>query len=131
MRQFRKSYIKLLINEAIKKVNPEGFPLEDEFDFQDLHIMIETDKDSIRRGVNEDGTPWETHMKYPYGYISDTKAADNEHVDCYVGDNRESTKVFIVHQWIVPIGTHHFYLGIWIESWKLYPFQSNFPVEIL
>lgn len=98
MRQFRKSYVKLLINEAIKKVNPEGFPLEDEFDFQDLHIMIETDKDSIRKGVNEDGTPWETHMKYPYGYISNTKAADDEHVDCYVGDNRESTKVFIVHQ---------------------------------
>ena len=84
-----------------EKTNPEGFELEDEFDYQGLHIMIENDKGSVRKGVNEDGTPWETKMIYPYGYISRTKAHDNEHVDCYVGDNRDSNVVFIVHQ-VVP-----------------------------
>jgi hypothetical protein len=78
--------------------NPEGFKLQGEIDFQDLKIMVENRKGSVRKGVDKDGTAWETKMIYPYGYISDTVAADNEHVDCYVGDNRESDKVFIVHQ---------------------------------
>lgn len=83
------------------KLNPEGFELEGEMDFQGLHIMIENDKGSVRKGVSEDGVPWETKMKFPYGYISKTKAADKEHVDCYVGDSYKSDNVFVVHQ-VVP-----------------------------
>lgn len=80
------------------KTNPEGFPLEGQIKFQGLNIMVENGKGSVRRGKNDDGTEWETKMKFPYGYISDTKAHDNEHVDCYVGDDRDSEMVFIVHQ---------------------------------
>lgn len=88
--------------EAIQeKTNPEGFELEGEMDFKGLHIMIENKKGSIRSGVSEEGKKWETKMIYPYGYISKTKAADNEHVDCFVGDNHDSDVVFVVHQ-VVP-----------------------------
>ena len=94
--------------EIIKttKKNHEGFKLEGEMDFQDLHIMIENKKGSVRRGENEDGTKWETEMKFPYGYISDTIAADKEHVDCYVGDNKDSKVVFIVHQLVSETGEY-------------------------
>lgn len=76
----------------------EKFKLQGEIEFQGLHIMVENRKGSVRRGVSDNGKAWETKMKYPYGYISRTKAADDEHVDCYVGDSRDSEKVYVVHQ---------------------------------
>lgn len=80
------------------KYNPQGFKLQGEFDFKDLHIMVENKKGSVRRGTDPDGKEWETKMLIPYGYISRTVGADKDHVDCFVGDNRDSDKVFVVHQ---------------------------------
>ena len=63
-----------------------------------LNIAIENPIGSFRRGVDKNGQPWETKFNYPYGYIENTRAKDNEEIDCYVGDNPESDKVFIIHQ---------------------------------
>jgi len=75
------------------------FKLQDRIYFKGLDIAIENKKGSIRRGVNDDGTKWETFMHIPYGYIRRTESvSDGEKIDCYIGDNRESERVFIVNQ---------------------------------
>jgi len=37
-------------------------------------------------------------MHMPYGYIRLTEGVDGDHVDCYIGPNKMSEEVFIVHQ---------------------------------
>lgn len=88
-------------NIVLKAVNPQGFKLQGTIDMHDLHIKVENRKGSVRSGTDPGGKKWSIKMTYPYGYISRTKAADDEHVDCYVGDNRKSKKVFVIHQ-VVP-----------------------------
>jgi hypothetical protein len=75
-----------------------GRKLEGRIDFQGLAVSVENKKGSKRSGTDSDGHNWETTMKYPYGYILRSEGADGEHVDCYVGDERDSDRVFIVHQ---------------------------------
>ncbi|KKL76549.1 hypothetical protein LCGC14_2043770 [marine sediment metagenome] len=68
-------------------------------DFHGLPISIENRKGSKRYWYDplkdESG---ETKMNYAYGYIRSTEGADGDSIDCYLGDNKESTKVFVVHQ---------------------------------
>lgn len=78
-----------------------NFKLQGEIKLHGLAIKVENRKGSVRKGTDPNGHEWAIKMKYPYGYISRTKAADDEHVDCYVGDDRDSEKVFVVHQ-VVP-----------------------------
>jgi hypothetical protein len=65
-----------------------------------LPVVIENPKGSTRSGVAKDGTPWSTTMTAHYGYIARTKdgTADREHHDVFVGENPESTVVFIIDQ---------------------------------
>jgi hypothetical protein len=63
-----------------------------------MDISIENKKGSVRRGVDQDGHEWKIKMSYPYGYIRGTEGTDGDHVDCYIGDNHESTRVYIIHQ---------------------------------
>lgn len=67
-------------------------------DFQGLPISVENRKGAVRSGVDPDGSEWRTKMEYPYGYIRLTEGTDGDHVDCYVGPNRESRNVYVVHQ---------------------------------
>lgn len=67
-------------------------------EFQGLPISIENRKGSIRRGKDKDGSEWETKFSIPYGYIRMTEGVDGDHVDCFIGKNKDSQKVFIVHQ---------------------------------
>ena len=66
--------------------------------FKGLLITIENPEGDIRSGVDEDGQEWKTIFQYPYGFIDNTKGADGEEVDCFVGDNYLSDMVYIVHQ---------------------------------
>lgn len=66
--------------------------------FKGLTIMIENPIGSIRRGEDVNGQPWQTKFMYPYGYIYGTKGADKDGVDCFIGNNITSEKVFIIHQ---------------------------------
>jgi len=77
----------------------KAYKLQGRTTFQDLPISIENRKGSVRHWYDpmkdEHG---ETKMKYPYGYIRLTEGADGEHVDVYIGDNKNSRKVFVVRQ---------------------------------
>lgn len=79
--------------------------------WQGLNISIENARGTVRKGNGHDGTPWATIMHYPYGYIRrkgntspenkgqpTTAANDNEHIDCYLGPDKKSKNVYIVHQ---------------------------------
>ena len=37
-------------------------------------------------------------MHFDYGYIRGSEGTDGDHVDCYLGDNMDAKKVYIVHQ---------------------------------
>jgi hypothetical protein len=82
-------------DKSLKKV---GYVLEGHTEFQGLPIAIENDVGSVRKGVDKDGNPWETEMKFPYGYLKGTKGADGEEVDVYVGPNEDAENAYIVHQ---------------------------------
>ncbi|WP_333969563.1 hypothetical protein, partial [Pseudomonas aeruginosa] len=57
--------------------------------------MIENPRGSIRQG--KDGS-WRVQMKHHYGFIKGTKGADGDEVDCFVGPNLGSKRVFVVNQ---------------------------------
>lgn len=69
------------------------YKLQGRLSFRGLDIAVENRAGSIRRGKD-----WETRMFYPYGYIRGTMGVDGDPVDVYVGKDRESDKVFIIHQ---------------------------------
>ncbi len=66
--------------------------------FQGLPIALENPRGSVRTGHDSDGAPWRTKMLHHYGYINGTKGADKEHVDCYVGRDKDADQAYIVHQ---------------------------------
>lgn len=63
-----------------------------------LRISIENPKGSTRSGADANGKPWSNDMAHHYGYILGTEARDGDHVDAFIGENPDSTKVFIVNQ---------------------------------
>ena len=67
-------------------------------DYQGLPISIENRKGSYRRGTDSDGHEWENRMDFAYGYIRLTEGTDGDHLDCYIGPNKDSRRLFIVHQ---------------------------------
>lgn len=76
----------------------EDFKLHGHTTHQGLGIAVENRKGSVRSGVDKDGKPWRTVMKHPYGYIKNSRGADGEEVDCYVGPHKDATHAFVVHQ---------------------------------
>ncbi len=78
--------------------NSAGYDLQGRTEIHGLSIAIENKPGSKRSGKNEDGSTWETTFKSPYGYIEGTLGADGEEIDAYVGPDKDSTQVFIVHQ---------------------------------
>ena len=77
--------------------------LHGRINFQGLPIAVENAKSSSRAWHNPDnGSNGITHMKVPYGYFTGTLGVDGDAVDVYVGPDRESQKVFVVHQMSAP-----------------------------
>lgn len=66
--------------------------------FQGLMIGIENEKGTTRSGVDPNGYKWSVKMYHDYGYIWNTKAGDGDSIDCYLGPNEDSEKVFVVSQ---------------------------------
>jgi hypothetical protein len=81
-----------------KALTYSGYPLQGRTKIHGMDISIENKKGSTRSGTDKDGHEWHTHMNYDYGYIRGTVGKDKDHLDCYVGPDRESERVFIVHQ---------------------------------
>jgi phage-related protein (TIGR01555 family) len=70
----------------------DSVPVE-EFDLQGLSIAIETPKGTARNGPG-----WQVTMPADYGYINGVFGADGDELDCYVGPDHDSRKVFVVDQ---------------------------------
>lgn len=87
-----------LLDNHIENLN-KSRKLHKRYKFQGLNISIENKKGSIRHWYDplkdESG---ETKMKYDYGYIRLTEGADGDHVDVYVGPDKEAGRVYVVHQ---------------------------------
>lgn len=66
--------------------------------FQGLQISVENPKGSVRRGTDASGKQWRTKMRHHYGYIRRTEGLDGDHVDCYVGPDKDADTAYIVHQ---------------------------------
>ncbi len=67
--------------------------------FQGMEISIENRRGSIRQWHDpHTGRSGITRMKLPYGYIRLTEGADGDHVDCFVGPNRQAPFAYIVNQ---------------------------------
>jgi len=81
-----------------KAVTFSGFKLQGRTRIHGMSISIENRKGSVRKGKDKDGHEWATKMHFAYGYIRGTVGKDKDHLDCYIGPNKDSEKVFIIHQ---------------------------------
>lgn len=87
------------LEKATHKKHPlKKYKLDGHMSFQGMRIAVENKKGSTRSGHDKDGKPWHTLMKAPYGYITGSKGADDEGVDCYVGPNKDAPNAYVVHQ---------------------------------
>jgi len=71
---------------------------KDHITFHGLPIAVETPKGSAREGKDANGKSWRCVMPADYGYIKRTEGADGDHVDVYVGPDRDSKMVFLINQ---------------------------------
>lgn len=66
--------------------------------FKQIPITIENPKGSVRYGIGANGVKWLSKMYSHYGYIKGTEGNDFDEIDCYIGDDLGSTKVFVINQ---------------------------------
>ena len=81
-----------------KSLTYSGHKLQGRTRLYGMDISIENKKGSYRSGVDKDGHKWKTLMHYDYGYIRGTVGTDKDHLDCYVGPDKEAQKVYVIHQ---------------------------------
>ena len=63
-----------------------------------LRVQVENPVGSTRHGVASDGKKWAVKFRHPYGYINGVRGADGDSLDCFVGPDRDSDRVFIIEQ---------------------------------
>lgn len=66
--------------------------------YKGLNITIENPKGSKRSGVDADGKRWTCTLPASYGYLKGTTGSDGDHVDCYIGPDHDSDRVFVIDQ---------------------------------
>lgn len=91
-------YKKMSSKNVTKSLTFSGYKLQGRTKLYGMDISIENKKGSYRSGTDSDGHEWKTFMHYDYGYIRGTVGTDKDHVDCYIGDDKESQKVYVIHQ---------------------------------
>jgi len=82
----------------ITETNNEGYEIQDKYNVQGFTVCIENKKGTTRSGTDPNGKKWSIKMGADYGFFEGIMGADKEQCDVYVGPNKESKKVFIVHQ---------------------------------
>lgn len=60
-----------------------------------IHIVIENKKGNLRQGQSKDGEEWKVKMPADYGFVNNTKGADGEGVDVFVGPEEDSKQVYV------------------------------------
>ena len=68
------------------------------FTLNGLKILIENPKDSTRTGIKSNGEKWSNVLPCHYGDIAKTSGADGDKVDCFIGADVMSDRVFIIDQ---------------------------------
>ncbi|EMF91195.1 ParB-like protein [Leptospira santarosai str. ST188] len=63
-----------------------------------IPITIENKKGSYRSGTDTNGNTWRNKLYHDYGYVKRTKEANGDHVDVFIGPDRESRVVFVINQ---------------------------------
>lgn len=81
-----------------KSLTYSGHKLQGRTRIYGLDISIENKKGSFRSGVDKDGHKWKVKMYNDYGYIRGTVGVDKDHLDCYVGSDKNAKKVYVIHQ---------------------------------
>lgn len=81
-----------------KSLTFSGYKLQGRTRLYGMDISIENKKGSYRSGTDKDGHKWKTFMHYDYGYIRGTIGVDKDHVDVYIGPDKEAQKVYVIHQ---------------------------------
>ena len=66
--------------------------------YKGMTIAIENPKGSVRSGRDANGKEWRCTLPAAYGYLRNSEAIDGDHVDCYVGPDHDSDKVWVVDQ---------------------------------
>ena len=84
--------------ELNKSLTYSGHKLQGRTRLYGMDISIENKKGSYRSGVDKDGHKWKVLMHYDYGYIRGTVGTDSDHLDCYVGSDKNANKVYVIHQ---------------------------------
>lgn len=84
--------------KVIKSLTYSDHKLQGRTRLYGMDISIENKKGSYRSGTDKDGHKWRTYMNYDYGYIRGTVGTDKDHLDCYVGPDKNAEKVYVIHQ---------------------------------
>ncbi|AWD92401.1 hypothetical protein [Xanthomonas phage Carpasina] len=79
----------------VPQSNPEKLP---KLKVLGLVAVIENPRGTIRSGQDLSGDTWSVKMPDHYGFIKGTQGADGDEVDCFIGQNLSSSKVFIINQ---------------------------------
>lgn len=61
-------------------------------------ITVENPRGTIRKGMKLDGSTFSQKMPHHYGFIKGVGGADGDELDCFVGPNVQSDKVFVINQ---------------------------------
>lgn len=87
------------INHSPTEAQKEaGNYAKDHVKIHGLDITIENARGKKRSGVGRDGKRWSVRMPAHYGYLKNSNGADGDHVDCYIGPNIKSPRVYIIDQ---------------------------------
>lgn len=63
-----------------------------------MTMTIENPRGTIRTGMDISGGNWSQKMPHHYGFIRGTKGADGDEMDCFIGPNADSQRVFVINQ---------------------------------
>lgn len=66
--------------------------------FRGLHVNVEVEAGERLSGVGEDGAPWSHVYDVPYGELAQTRGADGDALDVYLGRDEAAPLVFVVEQ---------------------------------
>lgn len=86
------------LQEPTKKMKKTGRYKKGHLNLFGLNINIENPKGSCRRGTGPNGKRWKRKLHHHYGDIKRFKGNDGDPIDCFVGDDRNSNKVFVINQ---------------------------------
>ncbi|MCP4750705.1 MAG: hypothetical protein GY866_07425, partial [Proteobacteria bacterium] len=94
----RKRQAKRHVKGRVTKKKKSGHRLQGRIRVYGLDIAVENKKGSRRKGKDPNKEPWETTMKWPYGYIRASLGKDADAVDCFVGPDRKAQLVYVIAQ---------------------------------